>query len=183
MRRLCILVVIENDTNPTRQRGRTLHGAPPRIKSMERSPSLARRVSVGQSSCRGLTLLEVLLSLALFLGALAVLSQLWYSGVRASMQSQLRTQAVLRCESKLNEVVAGAVPLQPVSDVPFEDDSSWTWNMQVLPGPHSDVWLVIVNVAHSGQGGLSSSGHQLSRLIRNPQVWINAQQTSTDDQK
>src|SRR2546425_7335081 len=93
-----ILAAVEDDTNPTRQRGRTLHGTPPRIKSMERSPSLARRVSVGQSSYRGLTLLEVLLSLALFLGALAVISQLWYSGVRASVQSQLRTQAVLRCE-------------------------------------------------------------------------------------
>ena len=135
-----------------------------------------------QRARRGLTLLEVLLSLALFLGAMAVLSQLWYGGVRASVQSQLRTQAVLRCESKLNEVVAGAVPLQPVSDTPFNDDAGWTWNMQVLPGPHADVWLVIVNVAHPGQGGLSSSGHQLSRLIRDPQVWTNAQQTTTEDQ-
>ena len=142
------------------------------LVSLSRSEILARR---------GLTLFEVLLSLALFLGTMAVLSQLWYGGVRASVQSQLRTQAVLRCESKLNEVVAGVLPLQPVSDTPFADDASWTWSVQVLPGPHADVWLVIVNVVHPGQGGLSSSGHQLSRLIRDPQVWIDAQQTTTTE--
>ena len=37
------------------------------------------------SARHGLTLFEVLLSLALFLGTLAVLSQLWYGGVRASV--------------------------------------------------------------------------------------------------
>ena len=131
----------------------------------------------------GFTLFEVLLSLGLFLGTLAVLSQLWYGGVRASVQSRLRTQAIFRCESKLSEVVAGAIPLEAASETPFEDDVSWTWNMQVLPGPHADVMLVVVNVAHPGQGGLSSSSHQLSRLIRDPLVWVNAQQTTTEDEQ
>ncbi len=142
-----------------------------------------RRLSSMAGQCRsarrGLTLLEVLLSLGLFLGALAALSQLWYGGVRASVQARLATQAILRCESKLNEVVAGAVPLQSTSDAPFEDDSTWTWSLQVQSGPHLDVMLVVVNVSHPGQGGLSASSHQLSRLIRDPQVWTNAQQTTT----
>ena len=132
------------------------------------------------ASRQGLTLLEVLLSLGLFLGALAALSQLWYGGVRASVQARLATQAILRCESKLNEVVAGAVPLQSTTDTPFEDDSTWTWSLQVLPGPHANVLLLVVNVSHPGQGGLSASGHQLSRLLRDPQVWTDAQQTTTD---
>lgn len=134
------------------------------------------------SSLRGgLTLLEVLLSLGLFLGALAALSQLWYGGVRASVQARLATQAILRCESKLNEVVAGAVPLQSTTDTPFEDDSTWTWSLEVLPSDvHANVKLLIVSVSHPGQGGLSASGYQLSRLLRDPQVWTDAQQTTTD---
>ena len=127
----------------------------------------------------GLTLLEVLLSLGLFLGALAALSQLWYGGVRASVQARLSTQAILRCESKLNEAVAGAVPLQSTTDTPFEDDSTWTWSLQVLPDSHANVLLLIVNVSHPGQGGLSASGYQLSRLLRDPKVWTDAQQTTT----
>jgi type II secretory pathway pseudopilin PulG len=122
-----------------------------------------------------LTLLEVLLSLGLFLGALAALSQLWYGGVRASVQARLATQAILRCESKLNEIVAGAVPLQSTGDTPFDDDSTWTWNLQVQAGPTTD----LLPVSHPGQGSLSASGYQLSRLMRDPQVWTNAQQTTT----
>ena len=59
----------------------------------------------------GLTLLEVLLSLGLFLGALAALSQLWYGGVRASVQARLSTQAILRCESKLSGGWCGAIAI------------------------------------------------------------------------
>ena len=130
---------------------------------------------------RGLTLLEVLLSLGLFLGALAALSQLWYGGVRASVQARLATQAILRCESKLNEVVAGAVSLQTTSDTPFEDDASWTWSLQVESGPHADTLLVTVRASHPGQSGLSSSDHQLRRVIRDPQVWTAAQQATTEE--
>ncbi len=130
---------------------------------------------------RGLTLLEVLLSLGLFLGALAALSQLWYGGVRAAVQSRLSTQAILRCESKLNEVVAGAVPLTSTSDTPFDDDASWTWSLQVEAGPHADALLVTVTATHPGQSGLSSSQHQLRRLIRDPQVWTAAQQATTEE--
>lgn len=133
------------------------------------------------SSRRGLTLLEVLLSLGLFLGALAALSQLWYGGVRASVQARLSTQAILRCESKLNEVVAGAVPLQTTGDTPFDDDANWTWNLQVESGPHVDALLVKVKVSHPGQSGLSSSSHELQRLIRDPQIWTNAQQATTEE--
>lgn len=145
----------------------------------------SRRLNVsGQRRCTsarcGLTLLEVLLSLGLFLGALAALSQLWYGGVRASVQARLGTQAILRCESKLNEVVAGAVPLLDTSNTPFDDDSTWTWSLKVSRSEdHANVLLLIVNVSHPGQGGLSASSHQLSRLIRDPQVWTDAQQTST----
>jgi type II secretory pathway pseudopilin PulG len=140
-----------------------------------------RRADCRVDSRRGLTLLEVLLSLGLFLGALAALSQLWYGGVRASVQARLATQAILRCESKLNEVVAGAVPLQTTNDTPFEDDASWTWSLQVEVGPHADTLLVTVRTSHPGQSGLSSSDHQLRRVIRDPQVWTAAQQATTEE--
>lgn len=134
------------------------------------------------SQRHGLTLLEVLLSLGLFLGALAALSQLWYGGVRAAVQARLSTQAILRCESKLNEVVAGAVPLASTSDTPFDDDASWTWSLEVVSGTHHvDARSVVVTVKHPGQGGMSSNEYQLRRLIRDPQVWTAAQQATTEE--
>lgn len=151
-----------------------------RIDLGMRPSGIGRGRAVPASNRNGLTLLEVLLSLGLFLGALAALSQLWFGGVRAAVQSRLATQAILRCESKLNEVVAGVVPLQSTSDTPFEDDPNWVWNLQVSSGPHTDVLLVVVTVSRNGQGGLSSTSYQLSRLIRDPQVWTAAQQATTD---
>lgn len=142
---------------------------------------MQRRPVCRVDSRHGLTLLEVLLSLALFLGAIAALSQLWYGGVRASVQARLATQAILRCESKLNEVVAGAVSLQTANATPFEDDASWTWSLQVESGPHADTLLVTVIVAHPGQSGLSTSDFQLRRVIRDPQVWTAAQQATTEE--
>lgn len=131
---------------------------------------------------RALTLLEVLLSLALFLGALAALSQLWYGGVRASVQARLATQAILRCESKLNEVAAGAIPLQSTGDTPFEDDANWTWSLKMVSGTHhADTLSVTVIVKHPGQSGMSSTSFQLSRLIRDPLVWTAAQQATTEE--
>lgn len=130
---------------------------------------------------RGMTLLEVLLAVALFLGAVTVLSQLWHGGVRASVQSRLQTQAVLRCESKLNEAIAGAVPLQTTGEMPFDDDPSWSWKLTVDPGPQSNILKVTVETLHPGQGGLSNSSHQLIRLVRDPQVWVDAQKTTTSE--
>ena len=61
----------------------------------------------------GLTLLEIVLSLAIFFGALAILSQLSWNGARAAVQARLKTQAIIRCEAKLAEVLAGAETLSP----------------------------------------------------------------------
>ena len=130
---------------------------------------------------RGLTLLEVLLALALFLGAMTVLSQLWNGGVRASVQARLQTQAVLRCESKLNEAIAGAVPLQTTPETPFEDDPSWSWRMTVDSDPQTNLLKVTVESLHPGQGGLSNASHQLVRFVRDPQVWVDAQQSTTTE--
>ena len=56
----------------------------------------------------GLTLFELLLALAIFLASLAALAHsCWTSGSRAAAQAKLQTEAILRCESKLGELVSG----------------------------------------------------------------------------
>ena len=56
----------------------------------------------------GLTLYEVVLSLVILAGSMTALAELIGTGRRAAVQSKLRTQAVLLCQSKLSEVVSGA---------------------------------------------------------------------------
>ena len=50
----------------------------------------------------GMTLLEVLVSLSIFMGSFAAISQLFNLGSRAAIRAALETQAVIRCESNLH---------------------------------------------------------------------------------
>ena len=116
----------------------------------------------------GFSLFEVVISLGLFIGALAALSQLSSNGMNAAVQSRLLTHAVLRCESKLNEIAAAVEPLQPINELPFEDDTNWNWSLQSELGPHADLLLVTVTVKYFNQNDISATSFSMSRLMRDP---------------
>ncbi|MFI4847830.1 MAG: prepilin-type N-terminal cleavage/methylation domain-containing protein [Gimesia chilikensis] len=125
----------------------------------------------------GLTLLEVLISLAIFLGALTALSQLIGIGSRAAVQAQLRTQAILKCQSKLAEVLAGAQPLESVSQAAYEDEENWKWSLDVQPGAYENILQLTVSVLYSGAGESVTTSYQLTRQIRDPAMLLDAANT------
>lgn len=117
----------------------------------------------------GITLYEVVLSLAIFAGALAALGPLASTGSRAAVRTKLETQAVLRCESKLAEVLAGIEPLQAVSGGAFEDAApGWSWDLSVTSGPRQDLLILEVSAAHTNANGTLDASHKLVRLLRDP---------------
>jgi hypothetical protein len=121
------------------------------------------------------TLYEVLLSLAILLGAIAVLGQLIATGSRAAMRARLQSQATLLCQSKLAEIVAGAEPLASVADVPFDATApDWVWSLAVLPGPHEDLLQLEVTVLHTTADPSAEATATLSRYIRNPALYEEA---------
>ena len=123
----------------------------------------------------GLTLYEVILSLAILLPSLVVLGQMISQGTRAAVQSRLQTQAVLRCETVLSEVLAGIWPMQPAEGVAFEDAApGWTWNLLVTAGPHPDLLALQVTVEHADTLGTVNASYSLTRLVRDPQLYIDA---------
>lgn len=94
---------------------------------------------------RGLTLLEVLVSTVILAGTLMALSQLSSNGVRAALRTELDSAAAVRCQSKLDELLATRDFSQVGRDVPFEDDPSWYWLAKVDSGPtHSLAQLTVV---------------------------------------
>lgn len=127
--------------------------------------------TTGVNARRGFSLLEVLLSLAIFLTAFVALSQLSSNGMNAAVEARLTTNAILRCESKLAELVAAVEPLEDVTDQPFQDDESWTWTLQTAAGPHADLKNITVIVKHDGANKLASASYSMSRLIRDPVVY------------
>ena len=135
------------------------------------APKHARQLATGVTARRGFSLLEVLLSLAIFLTAFVALSQLSSNGMNAAIEARLTTNAILRCESKLAEIVAAVEPLEAVADQPFQDDDAWTWTLETTAGPHADLQNVTVTVKFDGGNKLASASDSLSRLIRDPIVF------------
>lgn len=129
----------------------------------------------GQSSSRrGLTLLEIILALTIFFGAMAALSQLAWSGSRAAIQARLKTQAIVRCETKLAEVLAGIEALGPKSNVAFPDDSKWTYSVSIGDSPFPDLLQVQVTVGHTGNNSLANVQFSLNRWMRDPSIFLDA---------
>ena len=135
------------------------------------------------SSRNGLTLYEVVLSLAILVGALAVLGELIATGSRAAIRARLQTHATLLCQSKLSEIVAGAEPMQPVEGVPLDTaQPEWTWGLQILPGPHESLLEIEVTVSHVTRGDRVDTRVSINRYIRDPQLFEQAaaQEVPTD---
>lgn len=117
----------------------------------------------------GITLYEVVLSLALFSGALAALGSLATTGTRAALRTRLETQAVLRAESKLAEVLAGIEPLQATGGAAFDDAApGWAWDLAVSSGPRPDLVIVEVTAHHTNGSDVVDASHKLTRLLRDP---------------
>ena len=134
----------------------------------------ACRQGIADSSRAGISLFEVVLALSIFLGAVVALSQLTNNGMRTAVSARLQTQAVLRCESKLAELVAGVEPLEDVAEQPFDDDENWTWSLTTTTGPHADLLNITVSANHNSGGERSLASYSISRLLRDPLVFEEA---------
>lgn len=134
-----------------------------------RHPPAPRRQACAR---RGFSLFEVVIALAIFAASIAAIGQLVSSGVRGAVHARLQTQAVMRCESKMAELVAGIATLTSSGGTAFPDDPNWKYTVALLPGPHSDLYLVELNVTYTGAGERSSTSYSIRRLIRDPQVVV-----------
>jgi general secretion pathway protein I len=118
-------------------------------------------------SRRGFSLLEILLALVIFVGSVAVISGLVSLGVRGSLEARRMSKAVLLCESKMSEVVAGVEPLDPVSQATFEDEPGWVWSLEVVGGPVEGLMTITVIVEQTDES-LFPVSFQLTRWMRDP---------------
>jgi len=76
----------------------------------------------GSCSVRaGLTLLEVIISLAIFLFSMVALLHLLSQSGQNALDGSLHTEATLRCQSKLAEIMNGAVPMSSSGWSAFEE--------------------------------------------------------------
>lgn len=126
-----------------------------------------RKAPVGRS---GFSLLEVILAMAILVGSLAVISQLIDLGAGNAVEARLRTDAILRCESKMQEIVAGVLPAESTSPALFDDDPMWQWSVDVEPGVSAGLLGVTVTVAQTTSQSATPVSYSLHRWLRDPVV-------------
>ncbi len=119
----------------------------------------------------GMTLLEVVIALALFLAAMSAIAEILRMGSDSSVKAQLQAEAALLGESKLNEVVAGIVPLTPVQSQAFADSPKWTWTLSVEDDTTLSLKHVLLTVQHLNSAGKPDHEVQFARWMRDPIVF------------
>lgn len=133
---------------------------------------IRRTPSPGRS---GITLLEVILSLAIFLFSLVAVGRLITLGTDRAADVSRQSRALLICQSKLAEIVAGVEPLQSQGNVPCEEDSTWQWSVECTQGDIPGLWTVQVWAQRVGVEGPPEA--MLSQMVLDPSIRGNASDT------
>src|SRR5205085_5503322 len=125
------------------------------------------RTGGGDTSRRGLSLLEVLIALAIFLFSLVAVSQLIDVGTASARDVQWLGQASLIAQSRMAEALAGSIPLTSQSDATCDEDDNWSWSMDAQPGAAPGLFQVKITVSRSRPDG-SKFETVLNQMVLDP---------------
>ena len=95
----------------------------------------------------GFSLLEVMLATSILLACLIVLGELASVGRRHARDAEQLTTAQLVCRSRLNEILAGAAPLEAQAASEILELPGWSWKVEVEPLGRYGLSSVTVTVA------------------------------------
>ena len=122
---------------------------------------------------QGFTLLEVILALGIFLGALAVIGELSRTALDSARITRETCEAQLLAESVLAEIVTGIAPLESVYGVPLDwanevGGPPWVYSVDVAPVDYEGLLAVEVTVTREYPPGHRSVSVSLVRWMIDP---------------
>lgn len=107
---------------------------------------IARPPGTGSNRRPGLSLLEVLLALAIFLMSLVAVGGLIDFGSDRGEAASMQAAGTRLAQSKLAEVEAGAIDLAAGGEGTFDDEPDWHWSVDSTAGQWPNVYSVTVRV-------------------------------------
>ncbi|MCA8984968.1 MAG: hypothetical protein KDA76_14500 [Planctomycetaceae bacterium] len=114
---------------------------------------------------KGLSLLEVVLSMAVLATSVAVLGQLLDSARWAATRAALETQAILHAESLLAEIVAAEVSPAEITQQPFEEDPAWNYSLLVDETEFETMLQLTLTVQHVNPNDIVDAEVSLVRWL------------------
>lgn len=102
----------------------------------------------------GMSLIEVLVSLAIFLLSLAAIGSLVDSGSNKALSARYQNTGTRLAASKMAEVEAGVIAVSTggSGDFSADGDEGWTWTVDSIASDVSNVYSVTVTVSKQFQG-------------------------------
>ena len=127
----------------------------------------------------GLSLIEVLLALAIFLTALVAIARLVDMGADLELEARHQSRGTRLAQAKLAEVECGAIPLESSSGTFDGDDANWSWTLTVQSYDIPNLYLVSVSVSREVKGQTVTI--TLSQLMLDPGLWGAAGEATRPD--
>ena len=137
----------------------------------------SRTVSAASFTNRsGLSLLEIIISVAIFMASLAAIMEGLQIGRRSELSARLQSEAVLRCETVMGEILSGVKEAASAQGNPFDDDETgnWEWTAEVTEAGTTGLLQVTVLVEHRPGGEEPNAAFTLVRYMRDPQLFLDA---------
>jgi prepilin-type N-terminal cleavage/methylation domain-containing protein len=128
----------------------------------------------------GFSLLEILLSLAILGGSLAIIAQIADSGVSAAREARDLSLARILCQAKLSEVLLNATlgqTPQPVFDAsaePFDSQSQtvFTYTIEIQPASLDGMLMIRVSTVAATSQGKQIASYSLDRWLIDPAIGL-----------
>lgn len=117
---------------------------------------------------QGLTILEVLVAVAIFLMSVVAIAHLLFMASERAMEVRFQSEAAQLCQAKLAELSAGAIPFESLGDTPLEEDESWQWSLEAEQGSVAGLWNVRVSMARLKPDGTRAEYCSVSQMILDP---------------
>ena len=128
---------------------------------------------------RAFALLEVIISLAILVVALAALGELLRNGLRSATAARDLSRATMLAETKLANHKRPVAP-DPVSNAAFENEPGWLYSIEVTEGGTPQLLAIRVNVMRDVPVKQQTISCSLVRWVINPSAETTAMDSLQD---
>jgi prepilin-type N-terminal cleavage/methylation domain-containing protein len=127
----------------------------------------ARQLRLSQPR-RGLSLLEVILSIAILGGAMVMIGQLYHLGYRSALQARLRNDANIIADSKMAELAAGVLPLESTGNSELPEYPGWSYSVDLQSSLQLGLFMATVTVSYGDESSNIPTSLSIVRFIPDP---------------
>jgi general secretion pathway protein I len=116
----------------------------------------------------GLSLLEVILSIAILGGAMVVIGHLFNLGYRSALQVRIRSDANLLCDSKMAELAAGVLPAKSTGNQQIPESPGWNYSIDMQPSQQPGLLIATVTVEQNAEVSATPTSMSIVRFLPDP---------------